>query len=72
MGRSSDDPRLPALGASSWDSATFRKNRIAQGCGVTPLLLAGPLQRSVNRGQGVRGMDDRDANRAEVTGPGGA
>jgi hypothetical protein len=32
---------------------------------VTPLPLAGPLQRPVNRGQGARGMDERDTAQGE-------
>lgn len=32
---------------------------------MTLLLLVGPLERPVNRGQGVRGIDERDAAQGE-------
>ena len=65
MRRKRDDSR----GRASHD-AKRRQDlaRLLEGAGggvVTPLLLAGPFQRPVNRGQGGPGMDERDAAQGE-------
>jgi hypothetical protein len=49
-------------------AASPTRERTDRGVGeetVTPLRLAGPLQRPVNRGQGARGMDERDTAQGE-------